>query len=99
MARYNKCSKEQALTKIAAKQQQLIDELTMNLTDILVAYGHFEIGASRGNKSSEYNYTNYWNGREAMTSRHSCVVISQLHFIIASNESYMNPMITKVWRL
>ena len=30
MARYNKCSKEEALTKITAKQQQLIDELTIN---------------------------------------------------------------------
>ena len=29
MARYNKCSKEEALTKITKKQQQLIDELTI----------------------------------------------------------------------
>ena len=28
-ARYNKCSKEEALTKITAKQQQLVDELTI----------------------------------------------------------------------
>ena len=30
MARYNKCSKEEALTKITNKQQQLVDELTIN---------------------------------------------------------------------
>ena len=30
MARYNKCSKEEALTKITKKQQQLIEELTIN---------------------------------------------------------------------
>ena len=29
-ARYNKCSKEEALTKITKKQQQLVDELTIN---------------------------------------------------------------------
>ena len=29
MARYNKCSKEEVLTKITKKQQQLIDELTI----------------------------------------------------------------------
>ena len=30
MARYNKCSKEKAMSKITKKQQQLIDELTIN---------------------------------------------------------------------
>ena len=30
MARYNKCSKEEALTKITNKQQQLVHELTIN---------------------------------------------------------------------
>ena len=30
MARYNKCSKEEAMSKITKKQQQLIDELTIN---------------------------------------------------------------------
>ena len=29
MARYNKCSKEEALTKITKKQQQLVDELAI----------------------------------------------------------------------
>ena len=29
MARYNKCTKEHALTNITAKQQKLIDELTI----------------------------------------------------------------------
>ena len=29
-ARYNKCSKEEALTKITAKQQQLVDELKID---------------------------------------------------------------------
>ena len=30
MARYNKCSKEEAMSKITKKQQQLIKELTIN---------------------------------------------------------------------
>ena len=30
MAPYNKCSKEEAMSKITKKQQQLIDELTIN---------------------------------------------------------------------
>lgn len=29
VTRYNKCTKEQALTEITKKQQQLIDELTI----------------------------------------------------------------------